>query len=677
MPRASSPASRSANWPRWTCAWACCSRTSPARDLDNPFAIPYVLDALGSTSRAVYPNPARLAAVDGAAADRPHAQFQRPLHRAQPACWPTTACCRKSRPRCARAANIGPPTTATCCATFTQMLHDAEQPMPDEHRRCRKSGADPGAPPVLNFDSAAQRRPAGRHAAVRAGCDRRAAADDPGPDILARTRAAAGRRIGNRGRARPTRQRRCHRRRAARSGTAASADFPSLDPLMALGTSTSLFATLAQWQKLDLARGDRAHGAASRPRATRPQCRRSAEPDSAHPRGHRRRRSPTRPTPSSVDVIGLLFDYIFRDPTIPESTRALFGRLQVPIVKAALLDRTFFSDKKHPARQLLDHLADAAVGAANDDAYREAFEQVARDGDRPRLRGFRDRRRPYSATPTAQLLAFAEPSGSKSADALSEDVAAGAARRGGRGRPRRRARAAARPARRARRARSRCARSSRPIWADYLADAAQGARRRQPAVECRAVDARRHAVEHRRQGAHRAEGAPDQDDSVADRRPAHRLQGAGRSPPSARSRSSSRSTSCTWRRSSRPGTPTLFADGARKATPRKPAAARRRRASTCTTTSAKWRSAPGCSSIAPRASIDARLNWVSPLRAKYIFTSRSRRTRSSCRPRNLAYQLGSGTARLVVEPVPLWDRAVSAALDTRLRRAASRPAPPA
>src|SRR5258708_18388011 len=79
----------------------------------------------------------------------------------------------------------------------------------------------------------------------------------------------------------------------------------------------------------------------------------------------------------AVDVIGLLFDYIFRDPTIAESTRTLFSRLQVPVVKAALLDRSFFSDKKHPARQLLDDLAAAAVGAVNDEAYRAAFEQVA------------------------------------------------------------------------------------------------------------------------------------------------------------------------------------------------------------------------------------------------------------------------------------------------------------
>ena len=62
--------------------------------------------------------------------------------------------------------------------------------------------------------------------------------------------------------------------------------------------------------------------------------------------------------------------------------------------------------------------------------------------------------------------------------------------------------------------------------------------------------------------------------------------------------------------------------------------------------------------------IDARLNWVSPLRAKYIFTSRSSARAFILTPEELAYELGSGVARVVVEPVPLWDRAVSAALDT-------------
>src|SRR5205823_569215 len=79
----------------------------------------------------------------------------------------------------------------------------------------------------------------------------------------------------------------------------------------------------------------------------------------------------------TMDVIGLLFDYIFGDSSIPESLRGLFGRLQVPILKTALLDRTFFSDKKHPARRLLDHLAAASIGATSDAGYRAAFELIA------------------------------------------------------------------------------------------------------------------------------------------------------------------------------------------------------------------------------------------------------------------------------------------------------------
>ena len=66
--------------------------------------------------------------------------------------------------------------------------------------------------------------------------------------------------------------------------------------------------------------------------------------------------------------------------------------------------------------------------------------------------------------------------------------------------------------------------------------------------------------------------------------------------------------------------------------------------------------------------IDAKLSWVSPLRAKYIFTSRSHAGAFILTPEELAWQLGSGTARLVVEPVPLWDRAVSAALDSLAAR---------
>jgi hypothetical protein len=65
-----------------------------------------------------------------------------------------------------------------------------------------------------------------------------------------------------------------------------------------------------------------------------------------------------------------------------------------------------------------------------------------------------------------------------------------------------------------------------------------------------------------------------------------------------------------------------------------------------------------------KGAINARLTWISPLRSKYIFTSRSRSRAFIYSPEDLAYELGAGRAMLIVEPVPLFDRAVSAALDT-------------
>ena len=64
----------------------------------------------------------------------------------------------------------------------------------------------------------------------------------------------------------------------------------------------------------------------------------------------------------TIDIVAMLFDYILDDKNIPDSMRALIGRLQIPLLKIALLDREFFSRKSHPARQLLNRLAATAVG---------------------------------------------------------------------------------------------------------------------------------------------------------------------------------------------------------------------------------------------------------------------------------------------------------------------------
>jgi hypothetical protein len=64
----------------------------------------------------------------------------------------------------------------------------------------------------------------------------------------------------------------------------------------------------------------------------------------------------------TIDIVAMLFDYVFDDKRIPDAIKALIGRLQIPILKVAILDKKFFSNKTHPARKLLDSLAAAAVG---------------------------------------------------------------------------------------------------------------------------------------------------------------------------------------------------------------------------------------------------------------------------------------------------------------------------
>lgn len=85
----------------------------------------------------------------------------------------------------------------------------------------------------------------------------------------------------------------------------------------------------------------------------------------------------------TIDVISMIFDYIFDDGTLPDFVKALIGRLQIPVLKAAIVDREFFSDRAHPVRQLLNELASAGVGwgeeadATRDRLY-EKMEAVVR-----------------------------------------------------------------------------------------------------------------------------------------------------------------------------------------------------------------------------------------------------------------------------------------------------------
>lgn len=69
----------------------------------------------------------------------------------------------------------------------------------------------------------------------------------------------------------------------------------------------------------------------------------------------------------TLDLVFLFFDHLLQGNDLPDPIKALIGRLQIPVAKLALLDKTFFSDQGHPARRLLNHMGQAAVGWSEDD----------------------------------------------------------------------------------------------------------------------------------------------------------------------------------------------------------------------------------------------------------------------------------------------------------------------
>ncbi len=81
----------------------------------------------------------------------------------------------------------------------------------------------------------------------------------------------------------------------------------------------------------------------------------------------------------TIDFIKLIFDAIIDEESITDEIKTLLLSLQIPVIKAAMLDADFFVDDQHPARQLLDKIAEAGVGVSehNDPVYIE-IETVVR-----------------------------------------------------------------------------------------------------------------------------------------------------------------------------------------------------------------------------------------------------------------------------------------------------------
>lgn len=63
-----------------------------------------------------------------------------------------------------------------------------------------------------------------------------------------------------------------------------------------------------------------------------------------------------------INLVHMLFEYIWEDPNLAAPMRAVLSRMQIPLLKVALADAAFLQAGSHPARQLLNEMARCALG---------------------------------------------------------------------------------------------------------------------------------------------------------------------------------------------------------------------------------------------------------------------------------------------------------------------------
>lgn len=75
-----------------------------------------------------------------------------------------------------------------------------------------------------------------------------------------------------------------------------------------------------------------------------------------------------------IDIVASLFDQILSDPKVPPQMARIIARLQLPVLRVALNDHSFFSSRKHPVRRLVNRMA--SLACAYDDFSTGPAEQL-------------------------------------------------------------------------------------------------------------------------------------------------------------------------------------------------------------------------------------------------------------------------------------------------------------
>ena len=69
-----------------------------------------------------------------------------------------------------------------------------------------------------------------------------------------------------------------------------------------------------------------------------------------------------------INLVAMFFDFVLDDHNIPDNVKALIGRLQMPILKVALKDKSFFTNTEHPCRHFINELSRISIGLGQNDA---------------------------------------------------------------------------------------------------------------------------------------------------------------------------------------------------------------------------------------------------------------------------------------------------------------------
>jgi hypothetical protein len=128
----------------------------------------------------------------------------------------------------------------------------------------------------------------------------------------------------------------------------------------------------------------------------------------------------------TIEMVAMLFDFIFETRDLPDGIKALLARLQIPVLKVAMLDGAFFAKKSHPSRLLVNALASAGLGwspaMGQDDPLYRTMDRIVRrviDGFGDNLAIFDELRAELEAFLASEERS-AEENFSATADAINE-----------------------------------------------------------------------------------------------------------------------------------------------------------------------------------------------------------------------------------------------------------------